>query len=282
MNTVNNQWDTLHATVNGTLGQFPGFPHLRAMESLMDGVREDFGEVSTAHVQVCPQNQGVVTDATVGALKALSPNTQYRLHANVSLNVKGDKIQDLSTARHNTAYYQEAGRVTTAFGSDVYSLHAGRRANYEGGKIEGLHYLRDLEDIMGCTVAVEGHYPTPNDMWMLSSWDEYRWLLESGLSYALDVSHLNIVAIKGGGADMGLTRELLESPNMVELHLSHNNGQSDAHVPMRGCDTPWWVQLLGSANPDAVVFTEGNEVNRGTRLASLNRAINRKPRLLNQ
>lgn len=281
MKDANNiQWSTLAHTVHGTLGQFPGFTHMGALKALQKGVSEDFGEVSTAHIQLCPQNSGVIDSEVVEKLQAQAPDTQFRLHANVNLGYDGSNIQDLSNARHNLGYYQLAGVVSEKLGSDVYSLHAGRRENYEGGAISGLEFIKELEDVMGCAVAVEGHYPTPDNKWMLSTWDEYRWLLESGLKYALDVSHLNIVAIKSNGADLGLTKALLESPNMIELHLSHNNGQSDAHVPMRGCNAPWWVPLLDSANPKAVAFTEGNEATKGRRVDRLNKGLNRKPRLL--
>jgi hypothetical protein len=54
-------------------------------------------------------------------------------------------------------------------------------------------------------------------------------LLESGAHYALDLSHLHIVATASGYVEWGLLQELLASPKCLEVHLSGNDGSADQH-----------------------------------------------------
>jgi hypothetical protein len=123
-----------------------------------------------------------------------------------------------------------------------------------------LDNTRRCSELMGCPVAVEGQYPTPDDEWLVSSWDEYRQLLDSDVCFALDLSHINILAHRSGRRDDGLVAEMLASDRCTEVHLSRNNGERDSHSV---CDQPeWWTPLLKHIHPGAVVFSEGNHRRR--------------------
>ena len=102
---------------------------------------------------------------------------------------------------------------------------------FSGG---GLQFTQEIEDLFGIPVGVEGHYPTPNGKqhWLISTWQEYQQLLESGVNYALDLSHLNILAVQTNHVEWSLVHELLSSPHCLEIHLSDNHGYADQHLPL--------------------------------------------------
>ena len=115
---------------------------------------------------------------------------------------------------------------------------------------------RRCADLFDVPVAIEGLYPSAREPWLVATWEEYRRLLDSGVPFALDLSHLNILATWSGRLDMGLTAEMLSSERCIEVHVSSNDGRHDQH---RRCDAPaWWSPLLSSINPRAMVFTEGD------------------------
>ena len=108
--------------------------------------------------------------------------------------------------------------------------------------------------LFGCRVAVEGHYPTRGDVFHIATWAEYAALHESGVDFALDLSHLNIVASHSGVIETNLVREMLASEHCLEVHVSGNDGTRDQHA--RLTREPWWLSLLGDVHPDAIVFCE--------------------------
>ena len=110
---------------------------------------------------------------------------------------------------------------------------------------------------MQCPVGIEGMYPAKGNPYLCSSWMEYRQLLDSGVRYALDLSHLNIVACAERRVETGLVKDMLASPNCIEIHVSGNDGSHDQHRAIDGNE--WWIGLLlEKASPGAVVFAEGN------------------------
>jgi hypothetical protein len=101
-------------------------------------------------------------------------------------------------------------------------------------------------------------YPSNKDTFNICTSDDYRWLLHSGLMMAIDVSHLNIVRTREGGLDQELIDELLISDRCLEVHISHNNGIADAHLPLP-VEPPWWWSSLVkaiTARPSLPVFCE--------------------------
>jgi sugar phosphate isomerase/epimerase len=154
--------------------------------------------------------------------------------------------------------------VNALLGADVYTLHAGTRA---AGSLTSVRAaVLALEERLGIPVGVEAMYPDPKQTWLLSSWDEHRWLLESDICYALDLSHLNILARRSRWTDYGLTAALLTDPRCIEIHVSDNDGHSDRHAPLTR--QPWWWGCLEDAvklNPGAVIFSEGNQLRRKPR-----------------
>lgn len=258
--------------IQHTLGSFPGLRFVDAMQAAIG--RPDLGGVN--HVQLCPQNFGTL-DAVMDDLKAISPETIYRLHANV--RVEGhDRHFDASTQGDaHDAYFRRLGEISRSFGAAAYTLHAGEREGRPVTELVGR--IKRIEDLMGIRVGVEGHYPEKNDKWWLSSWEEYRWLHESGLDFALDLSHLHIVATKERCADVGLVREMLTSEHCIEVHLSGNDGISDSHVRLADCPTYWWHAHLDAINEQAIVFYEGNEMRGENATERMKGRLARKSRI---
>lgn len=242
--------------VHVSLGAYGRLPHLLAIAAMLKDPPRDplLGPLSPDHVQVCPQNLGLLDREVAAELKATFPGIRFRLHANVQV-MRQRCIVDLCDWREQQPYFRELATVSAALGAPVYSAHAGKRDKASVRQV--LDYVRSAAQLFGCPVAVEGHYPTPRNAWLFSSWEEYRLLLESRVPYALDLSHLNIVAVQSGRLELALVQELMAGENCLEVHLSGNDGTADQHVPLNPDCPPWWLSLLTYVNPLATLFSEG-------------------------
>lgn len=236
-----------------SLACWPGLDYGRVPEMLAGTHTEPlFGALSTEHVQLVPQTVGLLDEERVDELLAAFPGTRFRLHANVRV-LSRHRMADLSTLDADLDWFLQAARISQWFGAPAYSAHAGYRRNATLAQV--LDSTRRCADLFGCPVAVEGLYPDRHGAQWVSSWDEYRTVFDSGVPYALDLSHLNIVAHRYGRQD-SLVAEMLACERCIEVHVSDNDGTGDWH---RVCGTPpWWYPLLAHRNPGAVVFSEGN------------------------
>lgn len=236
-----------------SLASWPGLPINRLPEVLSSAHAEPlFGTLSTTHVQLVPQTVGVLDEACVDIFLAAFPNIRFRLHANVRV-LPRHRLADLSTFDADPDWFVQAARISRRLAAPAYSAHAGYRRHASLDRV--LDNARRCTDLFGCPVAVEGLYPNRHDSLLLSTWREYRALFESDVPYALDLSHLNIVAHRYGRND-ALVADLLACPRCIEIHVSDNDGTNDSH---RICHSPpWWHPLLAHAHPETVIFSEGN------------------------
>lgn len=243
--------------VRTSLACWPGLPHLQAMELAVRGPQEPlFGALQLDHVQLVPQGADVLDEQLVEVLLHRWPQTSFRLHANVRV-LPQRRLADLGGFCSHLDWFRAAARIHQALGATVYSAHAGRRR--DASFAEMLDNARRCADLFGCPVAVEGMYPRSGagaDEFLASTWEEYQALLQSSVPYALDLSHLNILAHLSGQLDLPLVRELLASPACLEVHISANDGSHDAHGVLN--EPTWWCPLLAHLQPAAVLFSEGN------------------------
>lgn len=247
--------------VNTSLACYPGFEHTQAMQAAVDEQQANtlaeplWGNLHLEHVQVVPQSRGIFSEEEALALKEAFPNTQFRLHANV--RVRGQRcIYDIANYPECKEWFDLAVQRQRDIGGTVYSAHAGFRKDADMKTM--LDRARALQDLFGMPVAIEGLYPDKTDSQLVSTWGEYQQVLESGLPFALDLSHLHIVATRYRNRNMTLTQEMLASENCLEIHVSDNNGRGDWHQTCETGRPPWWYSLLEHRNPNAVIFTEGN------------------------
>lgn len=245
--------------INVSLAAFPGMRHEQAAihaikEARRGRLREPvLGKIAAADVQLVPQSFGMLTDDLVDSLKAAFPDTRFRLHANVRV-LPQHRFADLSGLSLHGDWFAQAARIHKRVGASAYTAHSGSRA--EASMAEMLDNARRAADMFGTPVGVEGQYPVEGDTLLVSSWDEYRQLFESGVPYAVDLSHLHILACRSGSREDSLLREMLSCERYLEVHLSDNDGKGDQH---QICTEPnWWLPLLSVIHPAAVVFTEGN------------------------
>ena len=202
----------------------------------------------------------------VETLKESFPETTFRLHANVRVGPKLRMLDASTYSQETDWYYRDLARYTKAFGSPGYSLHAGKK------EYASLDKMRDnvarIQQYFDCPLIVEGLYPSRKDTWLVSTWKEYRWLMDSGLYYAIDLSHIHILSVSTT-QDNELLFDLLIHPNCREVHISHNCGRRDAHrlIRERDWERIWWRDCwLKSMSkrmedlPDH--FTEGNQKSR--------------------
>ncbi|MDR0458176.1 MAG: hypothetical protein LBH10_03995, partial [Burkholderiaceae bacterium] len=239
------------------LACWPGLDYFELSWNLLLPVHEPlFGRLSDVHVQMAPQSLKCLTEERADALRGIHSETQFRLHANVRV-LPERRLADLSNFEQNRDWFEQAARINGLLQARAYTAHAGRRSNATLDR--ALDNARRCADLFGCTVGIEGHYPTGGDVWLVSSWPEYRQVFESGVPYALDMSHLNILAARTGRQEITLVAEMLACERCIEVHVSDNDGQRDEH---RVCTTPrWWYPLLTThVNPKAVIFSEGNHL----------------------
>ena len=237
-----------------SLGAYGRVPHRVAIaDALADPPRDALlGHISSNRMQICPQNTGALDLEWCQRLRALYPDIEWRLHANVRTRDQHSFI-DLANWPEQTSYFVELAQLSQALAAPAYSAHAGKRSCATVEQV--IDYSRTLTDLFGMPVAIEGHYPMPDNRWLFSSWEEYRQLLESDAYYALDLSHLHILASRTRNIDTGLVIEMLACERCIEVHVSHNDGQRDQHLPL--VHVPWWLPVLEYADTPGVIFSEG-------------------------
>jgi hypothetical protein len=212
-----------------------------------------FGPLSAEHVQLVPQNLGKIDEALVDRLRADWPESRFRLHANVRV-LDRHVFADLSGYGKHAEWFARAAVISRRLNAPAYTAHAGRRA--DASMADMLEHARRCAERFDCPVGVEGHFPTRNDVWLVSSWAEYRMLFDSNVPYALDLSHLNILAHQSRKRETALVAEMLACERCLEVHVSDNDGNGDWH---RICgEPPWWFSLLASVHEGATIFAEGN------------------------
>lgn len=237
-----------------SLACWPGLRHEDAARRLdAPPVEPCFGRLSIEHVQLVPQSMGTLDDTLVDILRVAFPATRFRLHANVRV-LPRHVIADLSNFTMHAEWFAQAARISQRLEAPAYTAHAGRRSQANLGEV--IDNVRRCADMFGCPVGVEGHYPSTGDIWLVSSWPEYRAVFESGVPYALDLSHLHILATHTGRRETALVAEMLACERCIEVHVSANDGRGDWHQVCT--EPPWWHPLLPHIHPDAVMFSEGN------------------------
>ncbi|MBN6739611.1 hypothetical protein JKG47_03530 [Acidithiobacillus sp. MC6.1] len=213
------------------------------------------GRISVDKVQIGPQNcsRKIKIDAEMlDDLQARFPETRFRVHANVRVLDESCNF-DLASMGHFLSYRAALVPVLRHLG-EPYTIHAGRR-RWMVPLHAQISRCKKLEDDAGVPVGIEGLYPDAMDGNTCSTWGDYEQVLRSDVRYALDLSHLNIVRAVHGEAPDGLVREMLESPNCIEVHLSGNDGMADRHLALG--NVPFWWTDYREAAIHGDVFYEG-------------------------
>jgi hypothetical protein len=247
--------------INISLAAYPGMRHEQAAQRAISSSRQGelveacLGQIGVSHVQLVPQNFGSLDESLVDSLMAAFPEVQFRLHANVRV-LPSHRLADLSNVDMHLDWFTKAAAISKRLRAPAYTAHSGTREN---ATLAGmLDNARRVADLFGCPVGVEGQYPDRGNTLLVSSWEEYREVFESGVPYALDLSHLNIVVHKSGRREDNLVQEMLSCERCIEVHVSANDGHGDTH---QVCTSqPWWFPLLTSIHQKSTVFTEGNHL----------------------
>ncbi|KAF0811011.1 hypothetical protein A167_00043 [Alcanivorax sp. S71-1-4] len=258
--------NTRSESAHVSLGAYGRVPHEIAIADALACPPTDplLGTLSTHRMQLCPQNLGYLDRDWAVALRERHPEIEWRLHANVRVRDVG-RVIDLCDWPTQRDYFQTLGGISEALGAPVYSAHAGRRSVASIDAV--IRHSLAMTQYLGMPVAIEGHYPVPGNVWLFSSWREYRLLLESRAWFALDLSHLHILATRSGVTEHALVAEMLACERCLEVHVSANDGQRDQHLPLT--EPPWWWPLLDHLHDQAVIFSEGR-IASGTQRTTAN------------
>lgn len=240
--------------VHVSLGALRGMRPQAALDRARSASEPFWGGLSTEQVQICPQNPGTLTPEEADRLARENPDVCFRLHANA--RAEGwNADADASTYAENRAYFERLVAISKSLRAPAYTWHAGRRRS--ASLARALGNTLGMQDRMGVPVGIEPMYPHDAMGYLLSTWDEYAQLLESGVNYALDLSHVNILVHKTGERRDALLKELISGPGCLEIHVSANDGTADKHRQI--ATRPWWLDFLDAANPAATVFSEGGQ-----------------------
>ena len=255
--------------VHPTSSNYPGFEIVKAIYSIKNNNFKDVfvSNKSLDHIQLCPQNMGILSKDIVNELKIHLPNTKFRPHANVRT---GNKLEffdasiDLKSS-FAQSYMKRLKRLIKWLGSSGYSWHAGERVS------GGLSLIKDktnyLSDYLGIRVGVEGLYQSPKK-YAIDCFLEYEALLGLDCDFALDLSHLQIVCFnefKNEACQIEnakqLAKELMAAKNCLEIHISDNDFKKDSHRQIN--TSRWWFNVLNdvSINDDTLVFCESDQRN---------------------
>ncbi|MGU2415341.1 hypothetical protein [Burkholderia cenocepacia] len=242
--------------VNLSLAAWPGLRFEDALEATARKPLHEplLGALVTDHVQLCPQNRGILTADLAEHLRDRFPQTRFRLHANVRV-MPERCLADWADWKQDDPYWQTLATRSRSLNAPAYTAHAGRRNRCTLSRL--FENARQAVTLFNCPVAIEGHYPTRDNQYLISDWHEYRALFDSGIPYALDLSHLNIVACRTRRREPTLIREMVACERCIEVHLSGNNGTGDEHRVLE--HEPWWWSLLDVIHDAAVLFSEGNQ-----------------------
>ena len=248
--------------INAVSACWSSLPYEMAIQNISNGTVEPIlGTLSSEHVQLCSQHPNPITDELLDSLLEKFPKIQFRIHSDVRLiNKRGYAIDLIDYCDDNKWYFETLAKLSDKINAPLYSLHAGNRND------STIQHLIDnakyVQDIFNCPIAVEGHYPFSNNKYLINSWKEYEDIFKAGLNYALDLSHLNIVAHREGW-QYDLTKEMMSSSQCKEIHISFNEGQMDNHlIAMDNFTELWnsWKELIISSNTTADIFSEGNQI----------------------
>ena len=249
-------------TIHPTTAQLANYSILDACRRLAVEHQEAFARTSMEYVQLCPQTPSVISEALLEELQAEFPDTRFQLHANVRVQPRLLILDASSYSSSTHWYFARLAELSTFINAPAYSLHSGRRQNCSMRQL--FKNVEAIQILFEMPVVLEGMYPSKNDptVWLVSSWKEYRAVMNSGLYYAIDLSHLNIVA-RQEGQRPDLIHDLIANPNCLEVHLSHNNGILDRHRPINSdiWETLWWKEAwlegLNTRTTQPLHFTEG-------------------------
>ncbi len=234
------------------------FPHMWVEEILKENrVFRDplLGEISTDQFQIGPQNTSlgkVIDEEYLNLLSEMYPSISFRLHANVRLFSSASSF-DGGTTSSNRDYLKRLVEVLRFLGKP-YIFHAGRKSSGKDLR-EQLRFCQTLEQAAGVSVGIELLYPTSSESFTASTWEEYEQTLNSGVHFALDLSHVNILFHYTQKWDEALIQDMLESPNCIEVHLSGNDGKADRHLPL--CQEPVWWEVYLRSRIQGDIFYEG-------------------------
>lgn len=248
--------------INAVSACWSSYSYQESIARISEGTIEPlFGQLGCEHVQLCPQHANFLSLDVINELMSLYPHIQFRLHSDVRLiNKRGYTIDLIDFSNDTLWYFQTLAEFSKAMNAPLYSLHAGIRGEHSLNEL--FDKAKALQEVFDCPVAVEGHYPFKGSHYFIDSWKEYQQLYLSDLPYALDLSHLNIVAFREGW-DYDLTKEMLASSNCKEIHLSFNEGRMDSHLVSQDMHSDQWTiwkEMIESSGSKATIFSEGNQV----------------------
>lgn len=248
--------------INAVSACWSSYSYQDAIRRIHEGTVEPlFGQLASTHVQLCPQHANFLSLDVINELMTLYPTIQFRLHSDVRLiNKRGYTIDLIDFNEDTLWYFKTLSEFSKVMKAPLYSLHAGIRGNHAISEL--FNKAQALQEVFDCPVAVEGHYPFKSNHYFIDSWKEYEQLYLSNLPYALDLSHLNIVAFREGW-DYDLTKQMLASNNCKEIHLSFNEGRMDSHLVSQDMhNDQWevWKEMIENSGSQATIFSEGNQV----------------------
>lgn len=213
-----------------------------------------------SHIQICPQHIGYLTKKQLEKIQENHLNTKFRLHANVRVQNELIFFDASDNLKDKKEYIEKLKALIMTLKNDIYTYHAPQRKMISWEEIK--KNVLSLQDYFNIQVGIEGLYPVEKfqDIWS-NSLLGYEQLMNSGLFFVVDLSHLNILYHyqKNDLEDIkNLTKELLNHQNCIEVHISGNNGKYDQHHIIEDKNI-WWLDILKNSKYQKTIFCESKQ-----------------------
>lgn len=220
----------------------------------------DFEKAGITQVELsvgCPGDAGTRSLLS----KKIQQGWRFIPHHNSPIDGKSHSI-DL--CRHvPEEYFRDVFRFCQEAGSTHYSVHGGsfdpdytKRAKAFGQFMINIDKARSIALEYGVELAIETMYPTQRGAkFVLDSETEVKIFNQMfpEVPYIMDFAHVQIM-IQQGTAKPSLIQYLLDLPNLMEIHISENDGVHDHHTPVTR-QSYFWNML--QSRSDIPIVCEG-------------------------
>lgn len=241
---------------------FPGYPLETSVGLIYSKKPKEYfiENWDLSHIQLCPQHIGFITDKSANELKLKYPKTNFRLHANTRLFPKLKQFDAGSNIQDEADYILKLKTISNTLKSKSYSYHAPTSEMFNWQEIR--NNVLFLQDYLQIPVAIEGLYPMKKTTYWDDSFSVYETFFNSDISFALDLSHLNIAyskMCKNKQKEFSeLAIKMINSPKCLEIHISSNDGTHDEHKTINSEE--WWFNVLNKLeNTNTVIFCESKQ-----------------------
>ena len=226
-------------------------------------IKEALETITQAGINQIELSVGTKVDENTPALLSgySKAGVQFLIHHNSPINGKSNFVNLCD--RVPEEYFRQVFEFCNLTGTTHYSIHGGNYSRDSVSKASAFeNYCARFAEAdkiaqeYNIKLAVETMYPTiSGNQHVLADMQEIEFFqsIFPDAGMVLDCAHIKIQK-HYGTADDSIIRWLLDNPNLVEIHISENDGRSDRHTPV--LKNSWFWGAI-KERPNVPVVIEG-------------------------